>query len=744
MEFEGICLNCFSQRGVYEVCPYCGYVAGAVPAEGYILLPGTRLWGRYVVGTVLGTGGFGITYRAWDTRLNAMVAIKEFFPQSLVSRMPGEGKVRVFSGDRQEAYAQQLGRFMDEAKNLAKFTGDALIVNVLDFFEDNGTAYIVMEYLDGVTLKEYMAQRGGRLPTAEALAIETDLLKALTNIHAKGIIHRDISPDNIFILRGGTMKVLDFGAARFAVREDSAFTQGVVVKKGYAPPEQYRTNMKQGVWTDIYAAGATLYKMMTGITPEESIERTEKDVLKRPSQTGTAVDAAVDKAVMKAMALRPELRFKSADAMLAALENRTVIDFPEEELKKRRGRNGVLVAVSVLVVLSLAVLVALQAAKAPVVTGGPSLANMEIAPDSITVFTYDNEAQTEAFAQLAAAFMEKYPQHTVEIETYTWYDGIGADLSPRFASDAAPTVFPAYFSDLDQEETPYMADLTLLYNSIDTGDYLFLQDYLAEEQKDNENAEMYDLPTGFEFEVAYVNQVGAQERGLDAPTAITSYDELVALEKQMPGTVDIQAHEMGNLLGILEPQLFDNEDLGALEDLVGEYAALYQQGYFRTWSNTGEVEYQYDNMMLEFSGSYTSNIRWRQQNGQGQYTLIPVVADGKIAASLRNTYSVSSYASDNQQKVGMLFLHFMLSEYGQNVLYVQHDDLQPLQVGALAQYVEANPDFSFLTGAYAGKLQYGYRHFYFDDLDNVLNNEGGEEEARAIVRRIYGDDWGWS
>nr|AGS53139.1 putative serine/threonine protein kinase [uncultured bacterium contig00040] len=292
---------------------------GTPPEQAFYLRPGEYLGGRYVVGTVLGAGGFGVTYKAWDTVLGAVVAIKEFYPGGLVSRMPGQRAVVVFTGEKADSYRTQLTRFLDEARNMAKFAGEPNVIGVYNFFEENNTAYIVMEYLDGQTLKEYMAEKGGKLPEEEALHYIRPILEAVASIHSKKIIHRDLSPDNIFILRDGRVKVLDFGAARFS-ENPSGVTQTVVVKPGYAPPEQYRSKIKQGPWTDLYAAGATLYKMLTGLTPMESIDRMEKDAFRPPSASVELHDDTLDVIVLKSMALQPEVRFRSARDFLDALD----------------------------------------------------------------------------------------------------------------------------------------------------------------------------------------------------------------------------------------------------------------------------------------------------------------------------------------------------------------------------------------------------------------------------------------
>lgn len=336
MDLHNICFHCFQVKGEFEVCPHCGFMEGTTPNEPYLLYPGTILEERYLIGTILGIGGFGVTYRAWDGKLGIVVAIKEFYPCGLVNRIPGEQNVMLFSGEKQKSFAIQLERFVEEAKNMAKFNGDKNIVNVYDFFQANHTAYIVMEYLEGMTLKEYIANKSGRLSQADALALITGVLEAVKTIHKKDVIHRDISPDNIFILKDQRVKLLDFGAARFSTEDNKELTQSTVIKMGYAPIEQYRSNMKQGIWTDIYAIGATLYKIVTGVTPEESVDRVEKDLLIRPSKQGASIDLYVEKAIMKAMAVKPEMRFKSVEQMQAALEMRVLVDYPEEELKKEK------------------------------------------------------------------------------------------------------------------------------------------------------------------------------------------------------------------------------------------------------------------------------------------------------------------------------------------------------------------------------------------------------------------------
>lgn len=195
-----LCMNCFSVKGAYEVCPYCGYVEGTPPKQPHYLTPGTILGNRFIVGTAIGVGGFGITYKCFDMTLGVVVAVKEFYPAGLVNRAPGESRVGLLSGDKKGQFQEQLQRFLLEAQSVAQFGKAKDIVNVFDFFEENGTAYIVMEYIDGVLLKDYLDKQGVIAPDA-AMSIIMPIIEAVKKIHSKGIIHRDISPDNIFIGR---------------------------------------------------------------------------------------------------------------------------------------------------------------------------------------------------------------------------------------------------------------------------------------------------------------------------------------------------------------------------------------------------------------------------------------------------------------------------------------------------------------------------------------------------------------
>ena len=276
----------------------------------YCLRKGTRLIGRYTIEGVLGQGGFGITYLGMDELHKKKVAIKEFFPQGIVTRnIEYEDTVTVTLVGEKENYEKGKERFLKEAQTMAMFSKDKGIVKALDFFEINNTAYIVMEYLEGVTLKQYLRENK-RIDAEDLVELLVPLIEALDEIHSQGLIHRDISPDNIMVLPDGRIKLMDFGAAR-DYTEFGEKSLSIVLKPGYAPPEQYQTHGIQGPWTDIYALCATMYKCITGENPPDAIDRLVDDHLKKISAFGISVSPQIEKAIIKGMSVAAKDRYQN-------------------------------------------------------------------------------------------------------------------------------------------------------------------------------------------------------------------------------------------------------------------------------------------------------------------------------------------------------------------------------------------------------------------------------------------------
>lgn len=328
MDTNHLCMGCMNDKGTSEVCPYCGYMEGASPDLPQFLVPGTILNGRYLLGKVLGYGGFGITYLGWDLILNSKLAVKEYLPQGVATRVVGQTTVTAFStGDAQDNFAYGLNKFLDEARALAQFMDHPGIVGVRDFFQANNTAYLVMQYMEGMTFKDYLQEKGGTIPVDMALNVMMPAMDALREVHQKGIVHRDISPDNIYIIANGQVKLLDFGAARHAVGEHSK-SLSIILKAGYAPEEQYRSRGEQGPWTDVYAVAATLYRAITGKIPPEALDRMFKDTLELPSHLGVAISPDMEAALVQALAVKASNRFQSIEAFQKALDRNQTAGIP--------------------------------------------------------------------------------------------------------------------------------------------------------------------------------------------------------------------------------------------------------------------------------------------------------------------------------------------------------------------------------------------------------------------------------
>ncbi len=322
------CYNCFQEKSEAEgPCPHCGFDLEENEKKFPVALrAGTVLNGRYIVGRVLGQGGFGITYLALDTQLNAKVAIKEFMPGEIATRVGGT-TVSVMMETRSEEFTYGAERFQEEARTLAKFIGNPNIAGVSSYFDENDTSYFVMDYIEGISFKTYIANHGGKISVEETLNVMIPVLRALTAVHAEGFIHRDVTPDNIYITKDGMVKLLDFGSARYSIGDKSK-SLDVILKVGYAPKEQYIRRSRQGPFTDVYSCAACFYAAITGFLPPESLERLDHDELVPISQCGIDIPEYLDKAILKGLAVQPEDRFQSAAEFLDAIEQQQIVEVP--------------------------------------------------------------------------------------------------------------------------------------------------------------------------------------------------------------------------------------------------------------------------------------------------------------------------------------------------------------------------------------------------------------------------------
>ena len=296
---------------------------------------GYRLNGRYRVCRSLGQGGFGITYLAEDELLGQKIVIKEYFPAAFVRRAEN-GSIRITEETDRVAFTEGRNRFLREARILTSLLDVPGVVKAWNYFRENQTAYLVMEYVQGISLRSWLEQNGEVASLDEALEMLRPVVSALASIHKKGLLHRDITPDNLMVGANGTVKLLDFGSARSYLREkDSEMTQTVLLKSGYAPPEQYDGKSVQGPWTDIYALSATLYEMITGCMPEDALQRQIRDELLEPSVYGAKITPEQEEHLLKrGLALDERERYTSVREFSSDF-------YPEEKMREvRYGRSG--------------------------------------------------------------------------------------------------------------------------------------------------------------------------------------------------------------------------------------------------------------------------------------------------------------------------------------------------------------------------------------------------------------------
>ncbi|MDR1605199.1 MAG: protein kinase [Gracilibacteraceae bacterium] len=643
------CNNCFAEYEPHlEVCPECGYAEGDQPEELYHLRPGMVLRGRYIIGRVLGIGGFGITYKAWDKNLEAVMAIKEYFPSGLVTRTPGTTNVILYAGNRAREYNHGVARFLDEAKNMARFSSHRNIINVFEFFEDNNTAYIVMEFLDGVSLGEFV--KSSRLGPETCLDIVASVCAALKEIHQTGIVHRDVSPDNIFLCLNNVVKLIDFGAARFSSSEETRMT--IILKPGFAPPEQYNKVDAQGPWTDIYALGATMYLMTTGVKPDESTNRKIADTLAPPHVVNPAIPEHISYTIMKAMAVDKHLRFTAiADFEKALFREKKVLPL-ERERKLRRWRRLITVVGTALVALVAATVFLLNWNQQRLES---TLPDASIAMwYALTGNEAADAAKTAAYESIVEAFSGSFPNVTVELASFA-----AADYAAALTEAAEDGALPAMFASdgLDLENLEVLA-LSNLLNALGREDYYFLADYVSY------FPEWKQIPLGFIAPAVYIN------------TGLSDFSAA--------GLKDVEA---------LVPE---EEDILALVVSADREAAFaYSYG---EWPKQYRGEVSAEAREIFFRGGalayFADTVSFFdvQREMPARYKLLHVDRN-RILAEFAEVWSVGARSRDDQRVVERL-LTFMLSDNGQDMLFVrQSGGALPLNRNALDLFCDVYNDY---------------------------------------------------
>lgn len=630
------CVNCFKEIDDNEICPYCKN--NKIKNKPNCLQPGTLLnEGRYMIGKALNAGGFGIVYKAYDLKLEIIVAIKEFFPASLATRVIGKKDIILVENTRGISFEQSKEGFLTEAKIIEKFKNNPNIVSGRDWFEENNTAYIVMEFIEGINVRDYMQQSDNKLDLESVEWIIKQIINALKEIHGKGYIFRDLTPDNIMITTEyddfghNIVKVIDFGAAvSINTRVDTA-NDDIVLKPGYAPIEQYVSGGILGPYTDIYALGATIYRMLSGLVPYEVTDRNKKDVLEKLVDIDNSIPEYIDRTIMKAMAIDKKIRFQTIEEFESAFFHNKEVLYPEEELRKLKNKKRIFFALMVTVCIALVgVGLFIKNRK------DTGIKNIVLEKDTITVMIpYQDEIEKDSFQEIVNNYESENKEILVNVE-YVLENEYFKTLKSR---EKYPTVF---FNDGSIKNNK-LASLDSLIDSLNLNDY-----YYFDEAKDKFKTA---IPLGFDAAVCYVN---------------SNMEDIDEFNLNMLKNTPV-AYNLDYLLSISK----------------------------KYYSNLKEKETFYREEVPYYIGNITE---WEEitEKLPGQWTAIPFT--DTLQVQFGDYVSISKTASKNQQNAGLLFIYKLLSDLAQNNRYIQNTGLIPINRETYELYFDVNINFSFVKG----------------------------------------------
>lgn len=638
-----ICYNCFKEYDVeLGFCPFCGQNSEELPKDEYLLSPGTLLLDRYLIGKAVGSGGFGNVYKAWDKKLETIVAVKEYYPQSIVNRIPGTAEVVLVSGKNRKEFEYGKSRLLQEARNIAKFSSHKNIVNVFEFFEENNTSYMVMEYLHGMPLNKYLKECGGKLDTETATFVVSAVCDALLPLHKAGIIHRDISPDNIYVCENKVITLFDFGTAEFP---DGKNELPVIVKQGFAPPEQYEQENRQGAWTDIYALGASLYLLLTGEKPDASPDRKVLDELKSPMEVNPEINEQLSNAVMKAMAIDMHMRFQNVSDFKKAIQGDLKVLPVEKERKRRKKRRliGLVAALLVLVIGITGVFGALEYQKM----------QETLKPADITVWTLGDETSQQyvTMTKIVKQFNDAYPQVKVNV-TVIKEDEYESKITKANENAELPHLF--YSTDISDENLTNATDISPILKTKNGKNTYFLSGYKNK----------YKMPLGVNIPVTYAIVSGSNS---------ISYSEDYFNELADLGDCKISV---------------DKE----YEDIISKTITSYSTG------GNKELFFSGENQVLLSTTKDYFNV---QSAFGGRYKVIGNNAE-KFYCSFDNEWSVGNGTKD-EIKAAKKLLEFMLSSASQDIIYFDAEEksgILPLNISTFNSYInEIFPELQVISGA---------------------------------------------
>lgn len=662
-----------------NICPKCGRTEGDPPKEPFMLAPGTvikeNLHNRYIIGNAINSGGFGIIYVAKDIHTDKVIAIKEHFPtqNGIAHRIPGTQKVSPCNLKHKIEYDASLERFKKEAHIMAKFNSHNNIVNVFNCCEDNGTAYLHMEYLDGLNLSQLIQSykaKNRKFSIEEVNEIAFAVIDALKDVHKAGILHRDIAPDNIFITTDGKIKLIDFGAARFDNEEE----KDLILKIGYAPPEQYSKKEKQKPFTDIYALGATLYTVLTGEKPIDSQNRKEKDTLIEPSEIDKNIPSYISNIIMKAMAIDSTLRFQNIYDLEDVLRKEKDIGSIEREKRIRKIKRALLVSSAVFLVVLFALNFGLKVLE--------KQNEAVLQPATLTLWypeTVDSNLGN-AFEAVAEEFSKQ--QHNVKIDVIGIPDDDYYDML-----DSSNKNLPNLFILKNTQKTPHHGSYSISENVIPKNIFEKYNDTLTDECHFLED--YYDyfpdgnlIPLGFNVPVIYVN---------------SSEISVPYNQDTVNGPIEFERLTSGNDVFVNPENEEQYKDLYANKNTNNIYD---REGYIEDFY-TGKA-------MIYFSSSSEYDKSEKLINNKIATRKILIPSGNNVSAYFSLLCGMNSF-SEAENIAAKAFVKFLLTNNAQNILYIQ-------------ECVEALPLNKKTAEAYAGENFNSCFGSVYDNIDSYAFN----------------------
>ena len=694
------CLSCMREfdienitKGESKICPFCGYDNDAQPAELYHLKPGTILKDRYILGLVIGFGGFGITYKAWDKSLDMVVAIKEYYPAGIVQRVPGDSDVSIYATDRKKEYYAGMTRFLSEAKNMSSFSDVPNIVHVNNYFEENNTAYIVMEHLEGKTLKKVLKEKG-TLTDEEIIDIMIPVMDALQGIHKKGIIHRDVSPENIYICNDGNIKLIDFGAARFSDTENE-MTRSVILKAGYAPVEQYMAKSKQGPYTDIYALGATMYTCLTGEAPDESVSRETKDTLKSPEELNGNIPRYISEAVTKAMAINPELRFQNVARLKKVLLKKRLVKSERREIKARKNRR-IIIVIALIIAIALGGVWAYRYYQEK--SNGIVLEEAVISIWIPVQVEGDNVDEELALAEqniydISEKFMEEQKAIDIQVTAIPAYE-YEDRLNEAALDDSLPTLF---LSDgLSENLIDEAVILDDIFDYIDVSACYYLDEYKKQISEGKQFPTAFNVPVvyvrrtnGVDMDTVEISALGQLNSGSSKGYMIDS-DCYAMFINSLGGNISSDGSELDEKTVGLMNQI--QEDMYDVEIDVDDNASQ-EEAIYSAFEN-GDITYYISTL---------DRYNFMTQEMPGLYSLRPITTN-EIYGEFARMWSISGDADKEEILAAKVLINYYLAERPQKSIYIS-DNILPLNKEAFESMDEIDSNYNIFD-VYVEKVRF--------------------------------------